>query len=66
MRCSQRRHRDPVALTVPTVTRALIRSAAQSHFLAEYEILAPKAAGDCPNFAQSAEQNGTVPLSERF
>jgi hypothetical protein len=21
-------------------------------------------AGDCPNFAESAEQNGTVPLSE--
>ena len=23
-----------------------------------------KTAGDCPNFAQSAEQNGTVPFSE--
>ena len=23
-----------------------------------------KTVGDCPNFAQSAEQNGTVPLSE--
>jgi len=24
----------------------------------------PKTAGDCPNFAQSSEQNGTVPFSE--
>lgn len=24
----------------------------------------PKRAGDCPNFAESSEQNGTVPLSE--
>jgi hypothetical protein len=23
-----------------------------------------KTAGDCPNFAQSSEQNGTVPFSE--
>jgi tetratricopeptide (TPR) repeat protein len=26
----------------------------------------PKTAGDCPNFAQSSEQNGTVPFSRRF
>ena len=24
----------------------------------------PRTGGDCPGFAQSAEQNGTVPLSE--
>ena len=24
----------------------------------------PKTVGDCPNFAESSEQNGTVPLSE--
>jgi hypothetical protein len=24
----------------------------------------PRTGGDCPDFAQSAEQNGTVPLSE--
>jgi hypothetical protein len=24
----------------------------------------PRTAGDCPNFAQSSEQNGTVPFSD--
>ena len=24
----------------------------------------PKTAGDCPNFAESSEENGTVPFSE--
>ena len=24
----------------------------------------PKTAGDCPDFAESSEQNGTVPFSE--
>jgi hypothetical protein len=42
------------------------RESAKEGFIGGTRIVYPKTDGDCPDFAEPAEQNGTVPLSEQF
>jgi hypothetical protein len=49
-----------ISKLIPWVPRAI---AARGTFLV-FLRASDKTAGDCPNFAESAEQNGTVPFSE--